>query len=129
MSENNKSALQTIEQKALRVYELTRQQAIAEEEKVLLKKSIGHLMKENLMDEHLFGLDGNSDLKVVVSARTTKKVDKEELAADLGISLEAAGKKDVLIKKVEEGKLTLSQYKGYEYEETVEQIQVRKVNA
>ncbi|MCY7861189.1 hypothetical protein MOD67_14270 [Bacillus licheniformis] len=129
MSENNQSALQTIEQKALRIYELTRQQSLAEEEKALLKKSIGQLMKENHMYDHLFPFDGTSNLKIAVSERTTKKVDKEELAADLGISLEAAGKKDVLIKKVEEGRLTHAQFLRYMFEETSEQIQVRKVKA
>lgn len=129
MGETNPSTIQTIETKALRIYELTRQQAIAEEEKQLLKKSIMSTMKEHKMYEHLLRLDDSSDLKVVLGDRTTKKLDKEELAADLGISLDAAGKKDVLIKKVEEGKLTHSQYKGYEFEETVEQLSVRKVNA
>ena len=86
-------------------------------------------MKENHMYDHLFPFDGTSNLKIAVSERTTKKVDKEELAADLGISLEAAGKKDVLIKKVEEGRLTHAQFLRYMFEETSEQIQVRKVKA
>src|SRR6185312_2503609 len=117
---SEKSALQTIEQKALRVYELNRQQALAEEEKTLLKKSILQTMKEEHMFDHLFNLDEGSDLKLTIGDRTTTKLDKEELASDLGISMESAGKKDVLIKQVEEGKLTLNQYKQYEYEETTE---------
>lgn len=129
MSENKQSALQSIEQKALRIYELNRQQALAEEEKTLLKRSLVDLMKENNMHEHLLRLDNTYDLKITVGGRTTKKLDKEELASDLGISVEAAGKKDVLIKKVEEGKLTFARYKEYEYEETKEQLTVRRVNA
>ncbi|MEC2266540.1 hypothetical protein ACR6EC_12210 [Bacillus subtilis] len=128
MAENNQS-LQTIEQKALRIFEINRQQAAAEEEKTLLKNSIKLAMKENKITEHLLPLDGNSDLKISLNERKTKKVDKEELATDLGISTEAAGKKDVLIKKVEEGRLTHDQFLGYLYEETSEQVQVRKVNA
>lgn len=129
MAENNQSALQTIEQKALRYYELTRQQALAEGEKTLLKNSLKKLLQENHMYDHLFRLDDNSDIKIVLGSRTTKKIDREELATDLGISLEAAGKKDVLIKKVEEGKLTHKQFLQYMFEETNEQISVRKVNA
>ncbi|MCZ4246952.1 hypothetical protein BXO87_02280 [Bacillus sp. GZB] len=128
MAVNNQS-LQTIEQKALRIFEINRQQAAAEEEKILLKNSIRLAMKENKLTEHMLPLDGSSDLKITLNERKTKKVDKEGLAADLGVSAEAAGKKDVLIKKVEEGRLTHNQFLGYLYEETSEQVQVRKVNA
>lgn len=122
-------SLQTIEQTALRIYEINRKQANLEDEKQLLKKSLGFAMKEAKEDQVVFRLDEVSDLKVTVAPRTTTKLDKEELAADLDISKEAAGKKDVLIKKVEEGRLTHSQFKSYEYDETVDQVSVRRVNA
>lgn len=122
-------SIQVIEQKALRIFEINRQIALFEEEKDLIKKTIANEMKKEGMTDYLFRLNEVSDLKVVVGDRITKKLDKEELAADLDISLEAAGKKDVLIKKTEEGKLTHSQFKQYEYNETTETVAVRKVNA
>lgn len=125
----DKQALQLIEQKALRIYEINRQMALMEEEKTLLKTTIAQMMKEHHLYDHIFRLDENSDLKVSLGERTTTKLDKEELASDLGISIEAAGKKDVLIKKVEEGELTYNKYKQYEYQETKETVLIRKVNA
>jgi uncharacterized small protein (DUF1192 family) len=125
----DKQALQLIEQKALRVYEINRQMALMEEEKSRLKATLAQMMKEQHLYDHIFRLDDNSDLKISLGERTTTKLDKEELASDLGISIEAAGKKDVLIKKVEEGELTYNQYKQYEYQETKETVLIRKVNA
>ncbi|KZR57909.1 hypothetical protein [Pseudobacillus badius] len=122
-------SVQSIENKALRIFEINRQIALMEEEKARLKQAIAMEMKDNHLYEHVFRLDENSDLKIVVGSRTTKKLDKEELASDLGISLDAAGKKDVLIKKTEEGKLTHAQFKQYEFEETNETVAIRKVNA
>lgn len=121
--------INTIEGKALRFYELNRTIRQAEEEKELIKKSISAAMKDGQMENYTFRLDDTSDLKVTVAPRTTKKLDKEELADDLGISLQAAGQKDVLIKKTEEGRLTAARFKGYMYQETTEQVTIRKVNA
>jgi len=122
-------SIQSIETKALRIYEISQKVALLDEEKDRLKRELASEMSEGLLDTHLLGLDGLHDIKISVTARTTKKVDVESLADDLGISKDAAGKKDVLIKKVEEGRLTHSQYKQYEYEETKESISVRRVKA
>lgn len=121
--------MQSVETKALRIYEINRQMAILEEEKTRLKTTVGFEMKQMDVETHVFRLDDHNDLKVVVGDRTIKKLDKEQLADDLGISLESAGKKDVLIKKTEEGKLTAARFNQYMFDETNEQVQIRRVNA
>lgn len=121
--------MQSVELKAMRVYELNRIIALAELEKTNLKLAIGIEMKHLGEDHYIFRLDDHNDLKIVVGDRTTQKLDKEQLAEDLGISFDAAGKKDVLIKKTEEGKLTAALYKQYLFDETNEQVQIRRVNA
>jgi hypothetical protein len=128
MSDKN-SVFANLEAKMLRFYELNETIKRSEEEKELLKQSIGHIMKEHRIYEHRVQLDENYDVKATLGDRTTKKLDKEELANDLGISVEAAGKKDILIKLTEEGRLTHDRYKQYEYEETRETVSIRKVSA
>lgn len=128
MSDKN-SAYTSLEAKMLRFYELNEIIKRADEEKQLLKQSISQIMKENHIYEHRVQLNDNYDVKVTLGDRTTKKVDKEELANDLGISIEAAGKKDILIKLTEEGRLTHDRYKQYEYEDTRETVSIRKVTA
>lgn len=120
---------QLIETKALRIYEINRQIAIFEEEKQLLKNTIKAEMQKGNEEEVLVRLDDMHDIKVVVAERRTVKLDKEELATDLGISLDAVSKRDVLIKKTEEGKLSAETYKRYLYEDVNTQVQIRKVNA
>lgn len=127
--ENKLSTMAQIEAKMLRYAELNETTRRADEEKELIKVSLGKMLKENHMHEHRVMVDSDNDVKVTVGEKTTKKLDKEELANDLGISLDAAGKKDILIKMVEEGRLTHQKYKGYEYEETKQSISIRKVKA
>lgn len=124
-----KDTMSQLESKILRYNELNDIKRRAEEEQELIKKSLIKSMNDHMLFEHRVMLDGGHDVKATLGTRTTKKVDKEELANDLGISIESAGKKDVLIKNVEEGRLTLMQYKGYEYDEHTETLSIRRVKA
>jgi hypothetical protein len=122
-------SMENLEAKMLRYQELNRIMANAEEEKALLKESMAMIMKEEGITEHRVRLNESQDVKVTLGTRNTKKLDKEELASDIGVSVESAGKKDTLVKAAEEGRLTLQQYRQYEYEERKESVSVRVVNA
>lgn len=118
----------TLEAKALQFYEAGEEMKKLEEEREKLKLSIGQLMKLSEQDEYRFGLDPISDLKITVRDRDAKKVDKEALATDLGVSVSAINL-EFLLSMVEQGRLSLQTYQRYVFSETNEQVSIRRVNA
>ena len=122
-------AMASIESKALRFSELNDTIARHQEEKELIKGTVEQMMKEEHMNELRVGLDGTYDVKVTVGEKRSRKVDYEQLATDLGVSIESAKSKETLIKAVQEGKLTLEQFENYKYDDIQPSVSIRKVKA
>lgn len=94
----------------------------------LLKASIGELVREHDLSGHQIPIAGSDrDIKVSVSQKQTRTLDVHELATDLGVSETDAKKKEVLMRAIAEGKLTMADYEGYFYYENVEKLSIRTV--
>ncbi|MGG1263761.1 hypothetical protein [Brevibacillus laterosporus] len=119
---------QTLEARALRFYEAGEQIKKLTEERDQIRFYIGDMMGISEQDEYRFGLDPLFDIKVTVRDRTSKKIAKQELATDLGVA-ESAINIEFLLSAVENGKLSLARFKQYMFNETNEQVSIRKVNA
>lgn len=129
MENQQQSTLPTIEAKMLRYQELTNIVNKAKEEQELIKGTLMRYFKEHHLNEHRVGLDGNFDVKATIGESRRTKVDTEQLSHDLGISETSAKQKEVLMKAVQDGKLTIVQYEGYKYTDVTETISLRKVKA
>ncbi|ALA07231.1 hypothetical protein SECTIM467_107 [Brevibacillus phage SecTim467] len=95
-----------------------------------VKYNIAEEMKNSLVYELTVPLDGTDlhELKVKLAERTTKKVDKEELAKDLGASVTSINTK-FLLKAVEDRKLSYQRFLDYIFNNTTESVSVRRVKA
>ena len=122
-------SLSKIEAKMSRHDELQTTIKRAEEEKERLKESLADLMEEEGMTEHRVMLDGAYDLKATAGSTSSWKLDTESMAQDLGIAESSCKDKETLITLVEQGKLSLEQYKRYFYLEDKNKVGVRKVKA
>lgn len=122
------STIAQLEAKMVRFIQAGDEMKRLQGERELLKASIGKLVKDHAMDGHRTPTADNSkDIKVSSGLRRRVVLDVETLASDLGVSVSAVGKKDFLIKAVQEGKLTADQYASYYFEETVETTSIRTV--
>ena len=120
--------IQDIETKALRYYEVSERMKLNDEEREKIKSELGNLLEAYGQNEVRVRLNELQDLKVKLATRNAKKVDKPELAEALGVS-ESAINVEFLLKAVEDGRLTLHQYKQYMFQEENDVVSVRKVNA
>lgn len=93
-----------------------------------LKFKISEEMKNSVVNELTIPLNELFDLKVKLAERTTKKVDKEELARDLGVAVTAINTK-FLLKAVEDRKLSYQRFLDYIFNNTTEGVSVRRVKA
>jgi hypothetical protein len=99
------------------------------ERRDVLKEELLNAMNDAGSSEQRVPLgDKPHDLKVTVTNRKSKKLDKEQMAEDLGVPVSAINI-DFLLKCVEDGKLTASQYKDYIDVLYNEGVTVRRVNA
>lgn len=99
-----------------------------EEKREKIKIAVANLMKLSNQEQYVFALDHLFNVKIKVGDRKSKIIDKQELANDLGVA-ESAINLEFLLQAVEEGKLTVHQFKQYVHQEYVESVSIRKVNA
>jgi len=118
----------SLEAKALRFYEAGENIKRLEEERERIRAEVGNMMEVANMNEIRISLNEFFDIKIKISDRTSKKLDKQELANDLGVA-ESAINIEFLLKTVEDNKLSLARFKQYMFNETNENISIRKVNA
>lgn len=91
-----------------------------------LKDSILHELEDSSMNATTLPLDSAYDIAVKISERTTKKLDKEEMALALGVAESSIDTK-FLLKAAEDRKLTLNQYMQFINDETNIGISIRRV--
>ena len=126
MANNN---LAQIESKALRMVGLSDENRKIEEEKELIKESLAPLMEEEGMTEYRAALDEHYDAKITAGTHASWKLDEEGLADHLDMAISAVKDKEVLIKAVEDGRLTLDRYKSFFYRHVETKVSVRRVKA
>ncbi|QNR70360.1 hypothetical protein IAQ67_28815 (plasmid) [Paenibacillus peoriae] len=118
----------SLEAKALEFYHKGEEIKKLQEERDGLKYDVGELMKLSNQDDYRFGISSLFDLKIAVRDRSSKKIDKEELAKDLGCAVSAINL-EFLLAAVENGKLSLAKFRQYVFNEDSEQVSIRRVNA
>jgi hypothetical protein len=117
-----------LENQVVRVLELQDEIKRMQENLERLKAQIAEEMEASMVNELTVPLDELFDVKVKLTERTTKKIDKEELAQDLGVPVTSINIK-FLIKAVEDRRLSYQRFLDYIYQNTTENVSVRKVKA
>lgn len=117
-----------LENQVLRVLELQDEIKHMQENLERLKVQIAEEMEASMVNELTVPLDELFDVKVKLTERTTNKINKEELAQDLGVPVSAINIK-YLIKAVEDRHLSYQRFLDYIYQNTTENVSVRKVKA
>jgi hypothetical protein len=114
---------------AMEIFELSETIRKANERRDVLKERLYNEMREAGRTEARIPMNNELfDLKVSVTTRKSKQVDKEQLANDLGVPVSAINL-DLLLEMVEKGRLTARQYKDYVDVLYNEGVSVRKVKA
>lgn len=117
-----------LENQVLRVLELQDEIKHMQENLERLKVQIAEEMEASMVNELTVPLDELFDVKVKLTERTTNKINKEELAQDLGVPVSAINIK-YLIKAVEDRHLSYQRFLDYIYQNTTENVSIRKVKA
>lgn len=117
-----------LEQKILEGFEIQEHIKSLQERLEQVKESLLSDMKLSVVNEVLVNLNADYDIKAKLADRTSRKLNKEELAEDLDVAVSSIDTK-FLLKSVEDGRLSLKRYLDYLFSETNEGVSIRRVKA
>lgn len=117
-----------IEFQAQTYMRLKEERDIANEKMEHCKLVLEREMKSAGEETVLVRWNDEKDIKIQAGESRRKKLDKEQMADDLQIAVDTI-KTDLLLKLVEDGKLTYEDYKNYMFEEQRPTISIRLVKA
>jgi hypothetical protein len=92
------------------------------------KVTLQKLMNEAGEHKVLIPWNEEKDIKVELTESRRKKLDKEQMADDFQIAADTI-KTELLLKLVEDGKLTLEDYRRYMYDDINNSVSIRLVKA
>lgn len=124
------SPVQQLDMALLRYAEFQQEKERLNHNMKLAKENIERLVREHNLGGHQTPIQGtDKDLKVTVSQKQVRVLDVAELSSALGVTDTEAKKKEVLMRAIAEGRLTLAAYEGFHYYEPQDKFSIRKVKA
>lgn len=125
-----KSPVQQLDMALLRYAELQQEKDRITHNMKITKDTIEKLVRDHNLGGHQVSIpDTDKDIKAVVSQKQVRVLDVNELSVALGVSISDAKKKEVLMRAIAEGRLTMADYEGFHYYEPQDKFSIRKVKA